>query len=217
VEKVVIIGAGSFGREVIEIFKCQNKEKKSWDILGFLDDNKKLHEKEFNGFSVLGGLEWLKSNDSENLYCVIAIGTPKIQRIVFEKVKKYGARFTKAIHPSVIMSDSIELGQGVILCAGCILTINIKIGNFSIINMNSTIGHDVVVGDFCVINPAVKINGEDVIGDNTVIGTGATLIDEISVGENVTIGAGAVVIKPVPDNVVVFGVPAKIVMHKKHD
>ena len=52
------------------------------------------------------------------------------------------------------------------------------------------------------------------IGDNCYIGTGATILGPVTIGNNVTIGAGAVVTKDVSDNVIVAGVPAKIVKYK---
>lgn len=52
------------------------------------------------------------------------------------------------------------------------------------------------------------------IGDNCYISTGATILGPVKIGNNVTIAAGAVVLNDVPDNVVVGGIPAKILKHK---
>ena len=43
------------------------------------------------------------------------------------------------------------------------------------------------------------------------IGSNATIMGGITIGENALVGAGAVVTKDVPDNVIVAGVPARIV------
>lgn len=50
------------------------------------------------------------------------------------------------------------------------------------------------------------------IGDNVYIATGATILGPVAIGNNVTIAANSVVIKDIPDNCVVSGVPAKIIM-----
>lgn len=50
------------------------------------------------------------------------------------------------------------------------------------------------------------------IGDNVYIATGVTIIGPVTIGNNVTIAANSVVIKDVPDNCVVSGIPAKIIM-----
>lgn len=53
--------------------------------------------------------------------------------------------------------------------------------------------------------------GAPIIGENVFIGAGACILGGITIGNNVSIGANAVLIESVPDNVVVAGVPAKIV------
>lgn len=212
-KKVVIIGAGGFGREVIEIFKDENKIEKKWDILGFIDDDPNILGKNINGFPVLGGLDWLtESNDK--IECVISIGDPKTKKSIADKLKNTDVDFVNAIHPSVIMSEFVELGKDVIIGAGCILTVNIKVGNHVILNLNCTVGHDTIVEDYCSIMPAVKINGENHLQKGVYVGTGATFIHRISVGAWTTIGAGATVIKNIPENVVAVGIPAKVVKTK---
>lgn len=93
-----------FGREVLEIFKAQNAISKLWNILGFIDDNKELHNKILNEYPVLGGLEWLTMNNEDNLGFVCAIGNCETRNKVAEKLHKMGVNFYNAIHPSFIMS-----------------------------------------------------------------------------------------------------------------
>lgn len=213
-KSVVIIGAGGFGREVLEIFKDQNKISKSWNILGFIDENKQLHGKILNGYPVLGDLDWLREHNNDNLGCVVAVGTCKTRKQVVERMQEIGVNFYNAIHPSVIMSEFVELGQGVVICAGSILTVNIRIGNHVHINLNCTIGHDAVIGRYCTINPTVKINGNNHLGEGVYVGTGATFIQRVSVGSWSTIGAGAVVTVDIPEQVTAVGVPAKVIKNK---
>ena len=73
----------------------------------------------------------------------------------------------------------------------------------------------VVIEEYDKIRKAHPIDGTEIfVGDNCYVGTGATILGPIRIGNNVTIAAGAVVTKDVPDNVVVAGVPAKIVKYK---
>ena len=53
------------------------------------------------------------------------------------------------------------------------------------------------------------------MGDNVYIAKGAIVFGGITIGNNVTIGANAVVNKPVPDNAVIAGIPAKIIKIKE--
>ena len=211
---VVIIGAGGFGREVLEIFKDQNKIKPKWNIVGFIDDDKTISGKMINGFPVLGGLDWLKVHTVENLACVCAIGVPETRKQIIARLQKIGVKFCNAIHPSVIMSEFVELGEDVIICAGSILTVNIKIGDHVHIDTNCTIAHDVVLGNYCRLSPGVRINGHDRLGEGVFVGSGATLVQEVSVDSWATIGAGAVVTDDISANVIATGVPAKIIRRK---
>lgn len=75
----------------------------------------------------------------------------------------------------------------------------------------------VKIGKNCILNPMIvighKVPGESVpvIGNNVFIGAGAKIIGDVHIGNNVTIAPNAVVINDVPDNVVVGGVPGKII------
>ena len=208
--KIVIVGAGGFGREVLEIFKDDNTIENKWEIIGFVDDNSDIHEQMINDFSVVGGLDWLIENKAD-VSCVIAIGEPKTKKLISDKLEANNVKFVNAIHPSVIMSEYVKLGNNVIICAGCILTVNITIGNHVIINLNSTIGHDVIIEDYCSMMPAVKINGNNHLNKGVYVGTGASFIHQVTIGSWTTIGAGAAVVKDIPDNVIAVGVPAKVI------
>ena len=49
------------------------------------------------------------------------------------------------------------------------------------------------------------------IGEYTKVGMGSTIFDGVNVGNNTIIGAGSLVTKSVPDNVVAYGVPARVI------
>ena len=65
------------------------------------------------------------------------------------------------------------------------------------------------------MNAPTRISGLEfgkpiTIGDNVWIGGHAVINPGVTIGNNVVIAAGAVVTRDVPDNVVVGGVPAKV-------
>lgn len=77
------------------------------------------------------------------------------------------------------------------------------------------------LGTGCRLRPGVVIgkkltedtNGA-VIGNQVDFGVGCKVIGNVTIGDNVTIGANAVVTKDIPSDVVIAGVPAKIVREK---
>lgn len=206
-QEIVICGAGGLGREVLEIFISQNKIANKWKILGFVDDTKSEGEL-INGFPVLGNIEWI-CNNHKKAGCIVAIGDARNRYNIIKKLEKYNINLVNAVHPSVVMSDSVEMGKNVIICAGCIFTVNITLGSHILINASTTIGHDVIVEDYCSIMPAVIINGNSYVMEGAYIGCNATIIQNINVGKWSVIGAGAVVLEDIPDRVTAVGIPAR--------
>lgn len=138
----------------------------------------------------------------------MTIGDPIVKKEIFQKIKNPLVKFPILIHPSVIISDKVEIGEGSIICAGNIITVNIKIGKHVIINLDCTIGHDAIINDYCSLMPSVNISGETEVGECSYFGTAALTINQRKVGKNVIIGANSSVIKDIPDNCTAVGSPA---------
>lgn len=203
---IIIIGAGGFGREVAWLIEDINKENPEWNIVGFVDDNAEIQGFEINGYKVVGDIDWLKGQE---LYVVNAIGDPVIKKKVTERLKESMNKYPVLIHPSVILSDRVSFGEGSIICAGNIITVNIEIGKHVIVNLDCTIGHDAIIGDYSTVLPSANVSGFVAIKECVTLGTGSTIIQGINIGENTIIGAGAVVVKDLPANCTAVGSPAK--------
>lgn len=70
---IVIIGAISFGKEVVALLEDNNSVNEEWNILGFVDDYLEIGS-EFFGYPILGTVDWLIAQ-SEPIYAVIGIGS----------------------------------------------------------------------------------------------------------------------------------------------
>ena len=212
VKKIALFGAGGFGREFAFLIEDINKKNYLWEIIGFFDDTKK--DEIINDYKVLGGIEELNKL-KEELFLVIAVGDPIFKKKIVESIKNPLIRFPILIHPSVIISDRVEIGEGSIICAGNIITTNIRIGKHVIINLDCTIGHDAIINDYCSLMPSVNVSGETEMGECSYLGTGSLIINQRKIGKNVTIGAGSSVIRNIPDNCTAVGSPAKPIKFKK--
>jgi len=206
---IIIIGGGGFGREVLWTIRDYNKINDLYSVIGFIDD-KLTSGTVIDQIPVLGDLNWLLENYKSSVSCIIAIGDCIEKRNIHEKLKSMNVVYAKIIHPSVISSSSIKIGEGTIIQAGCILTVDIVIGNHVHININSTIGHDSIIEDFTTINPGTIINGKTIVGTSTYVGSGTVMKQGVKIGSNSIIGAGSVLINDVPDKSLYVGVPAKL-------
>ena len=206
----VIIGAGGFGREVHMLIDQINATSLQYKVLGFYDDSV-VKGTFINGLEVLGTLQDLNEVTEPTGVC-IAIGAPKVKKVIVEKLTNSLLFFPKLIHPSVIHGISENaIGKGTIICAGTIITVNNTIGEFVILNLGCTVGHDTVIGNYCAFMPQSNIAGEVVLGEAVYGGMGVGIINQVTVGNNVTLGAGSVVVKNIPSNCLAVGIPAKVI------
>lgn len=207
--KIAIIGAGGFGKRVLNILRRINGIFPQYDIIGFYDDGYREGEI-INGIPVLGGLDKLNCVD-ERIDVVLALGWSSTRKKVYELIDNRNLSFPTIVDPSATMPDMTysKIGKGCIICESVLLTCNIEIDDFVILNMGTVIGHDVKIAKFVSTMPSVNISGEVCIEEGAYIGVGAIVINQINVGANSIVGAGAVVTHSLPDNCTAVGVPAK--------
>lgn len=169
-----IIGAGGFGREVAWIVERINSIKPTWNLKGFIDDNETLWGSKEGEYHVFGGCEYLST--LEDVYAVCAVGSSNVRKKIIEKLKDTSVKFATLVDPSVLYSNSVKIGEGAIVCAGTIITVNVNIGDHVIVNLDCTIGHDAVIDDFVTIYPSVNVSGNVLIGECSELGTGTQII-----------------------------------------
>lgn len=205
-KKVCIIGAGGFGREVLCCLIDQwgpsvgNIEEK----VVFMVDDEHLVEKTILGITVIP-----RSQFNPALYDVIVgIGDPASRKKMIESLPAE-TTYTTIIHPSAVISKWVEIGEGSIVTAGCILTCDIKIGKHAHFNLHSTVGHDCVIGDYFTSAPGTNISGKCVFGECVYFGTNSSIREGVHLCSNVTIGMGGVVVKNITEEGVYIGNPLK--------
>ena len=135
---------------------------------------------------------------------IISIGSNKVRKIISER---YDIDYSRAIHPSAVVSGSAEIGDGTVVMHGAVIQADAVIGKHCIVNTGASIDHECVIGDYCHISPHATLCGNVHVGDGTWIGAGAIVIPGIKIGRWCVIGAGSVVIQDIPDNMTMVGNP----------
>jgi sugar O-acyltransferase (sialic acid O-acetyltransferase NeuD family) len=148
-----------------------------------------------------------------NNYDVYVLGVyqPKIKNKLVKESGITTDKFINVIHDGLDISKTSTIGSGVLINSKVSIAAHTKIGDFVSINRHVSIGHHTTIGDYSSINPGTNIAGNVIIGEGTTIGMGVNIIDGIKIGKNTIIGAGSVVTKDIPDNVVAYGSPCKII------
>ena len=192
---IVIIGAGGIGREVAYFIEEINEISPTWNIIGFIDENIEIHNKELNGYKVLGGLNALTELNVKP-YVVVAIANCTVKKKIVERLEgKFD--FATIIYPTVKVSKYIEIGKGSIIYPGVILTVNTKIGNHVLLSANCGIGHDTVIGDYSSVLWGSNFSGYDNVGESCFIGVGTKVIQGINISDGNRISAGMTVTEDV--------------------
>lgn len=208
VKDLYIIGAGGFGREIAWLVERINEAAPTWNIQGFIDDDTELHGSKTDGYTVVGGCNYLLKQ-KKDYWVVCAVGNVKIRKKIIERISSFPMlRFATVIDPDAKISERVFVGEGSIICAGNIVTVDIKIGQHNILNLACTIGHDVVFGDFVTLYPGVNISGNVTVGEGTEIGTGTKIIQGKKICKDTIIGAGTVVVRDIKEPGTYVGVPA---------
>ena len=206
--KLIVIGASGFGREVVWLIERVNQVAPQWQLVGFLDDSPQKAEAEINGYPVLGQVS--TAANYLDAYFICAIGSAAIRKNVIEQLRRFhDIKFATIIDPNVVISQHVSVGEGTIICAGSIITVDIIIGCHVIVNLGCTIGHDAKVSDYCTLHPSVNISGNVYLGIGTEVGAGVQIIQGKDICQDTVIGAGAVVVNDIKEPGTYVGVPAR--------
>jgi sugar O-acyltransferase (sialic acid O-acetyltransferase NeuD family) len=206
VKRLLIIGAGGFGREVLGWAQQTLDFTSEWVFGGFLDDNPQALDGFGYGESVIGSVSGYAPGELDFFVC--AVGNPRTKEALVRTILEKGGRFVTLIHPSVIMGNHVILGRGVILCPRVVLTSDIVVGDFVSLNVGTAVGHDVVIGDWSQTSAFCDLTGFTRLGKGVLMGSHATLLPRRKVGDYAVVGAGSVVVRDVKGGETVFGVPA---------
>jgi len=161
--------------------------------------------------------DWFNLNVVEDVnmaeYNAFTLGVyqPKHKKKIIESLVPDANKFINIIHSGLDISKTSSIGIGVLINSKVSIAAHTAIGDFVSINRHVSIGHHTVIGDYCSINPGSNIAGNVRIGEGTTIGMGVNVIDGVKIGKNTIIGAGSVVTKDIPNNVVAYGSPCKII------
>ena len=206
--KLAIIGAGGHARMVADAAALAGYTP------GFVlpDGSPEGSLTIIDGYLVLGTDENLPDIACER-QLVVGIGDNWRRGKVAEHIRSTvpHAVFAVVVHPDATVSARAVLGEGTVVMPQVVVNPGVRIGSHCVLNNGALVGHDNVVGDYVSLAPGAVTGGTVNIGKYTAICIGATVLHNISIGAHSVIGAGALVTKGVLDDIIAYGVPARII------
>jgi sugar O-acyltransferase (sialic acid O-acetyltransferase NeuD family) len=202
-KNIMIIGySDAYITMIFDIFKNQKVKFKILDNLNL-----------FNDFRIKNqNIDYTIINDFEECdYYLYGSAKSSTRKKLIENFKVDKDKLFTVKSDNSLISETVSIGKGCVVNPMCSIAGQTTISDYVFINRSVSIGHHTYIGENTSVNPGVNIAGNVKIGSNCQIGIGTNIIDNITIGDNVIIGAGSVVTKSIPDNVVAYGNPCKVI------
>lgn len=184
-EKLLLVGAGGFGRVVLEhasvLYKC-----------AFLDDGE---AKIVDGVPVVGTTDDIEKLYGEYKLLLVTIGNNALRERLYTRAIACGYTFPNIIHPSAYISPHAHIGNGCVILNNAVVQNNAKCGDGCILNPGVELHHDSTIGSYCLIytNSVVRsltsVGNRVWIGSNAIVSTSASVPDDAKVEDGEVIRA----------------------------
>lgn len=138
---LLILGAGGMGHMIYEMV-CQSGE---YDKVAFLDDANKES-------TVTGKLVDYKEFRKDYDCAIAAFGDNKLRVSWIEKLTEAGYTVPTIIHPSAVVSPSVEMGAGCFILARAVINTRTRLDVGCLVNSGAVVDHDCVLGRGCHIS-----------------------------------------------------------------
>lgn len=207
---LLIVGAGGFARETAAAVAAINGVRPTWSLLGFLDDDPRLHGELIGGIAVLGPSSAVDEHaDAELLICTGRPDNYTSRERIARRLGLDDQRYATIVHPATAIGEGCEIGVGSVLLAHVALTVDVIVGRHVAVMPHAVLTHDVRAEDWVTLASGVRVGGGCHIRSGAYIGAGACLREGTTVGERALIGMGSIVTRDVPPERTWYGSPAR--------
>lgn len=199
-----MFGASGHAKVVIDAIERAGVAK----VILVCDDDAAKHGSRLMGYPVTGRTELL-ARRGEAAAGVVGIGDNTLRAGIAAWLAGQGCALTRVVHPDASIGREVEIEEGTVIMAGCVVNSGTRLGRNVIVNTGATVDHDCSVGDGVHIAPGSHLCGGVSIGAGTLIGAGTTIVPGVRVGSGALIGAGSTVLKDLSDGARVGGNPCR--------
>lgn len=207
VSRIILVGAGGFGREVLQW------ARDAWPghasrFAGFLSAERDRLERHDCSLDIIAAPDRYEPQDGDAL--LLAIGIPIVRRQVAESLRARGANFLTLIHPTAIVSATATIGEGSIVCPYAIVSDSARMGAFVLMNYHSSLGHDASAGDYAVLSPYATLGGNAHVAEDVFMGLHASVGPGKRIGARSKVSANSCALSDAPPESIIYGAPGRV-------
>lgn len=184
-QKLLLIGAGGFGRVVLEhvssLYEC-----------AFLDDGFEIGTV-VDCAPVIGKTKEMVSLYPEYKLLLVTIGNNSLREKLYQQAAIIGYQFPNVINPTAYVSPHATLGSGCVILNNAVIQNNAKCGDGCILNPGVELHHDSSIGNYCLIYTNSVVRSLTYVGDRVWIGSNVTVSTSASVPDDGRVEDGEVV------------------------
>jgi sugar O-acyltransferase (sialic acid O-acetyltransferase NeuD family) len=214
---LLLLGGGGHCVSVLDaIFGVIRDQEDSESGIAILDVSEKVGQTVL-GVPIIGtdaDLSILRESYDKAFIALGSIGDWSGRERLYQEASLCKYNFPVVKHPASSVSKYSKIDDGVFVGMGALVNAGSSIGVMSILNSGSIIEHECVVGRFSHIAPGAVLCAEVHVGEGSHVGAGSIIRQGLSVGSGSIIGAGSVVTRDIPENVVAYGNPCRVIWKK---
>ncbi|QPN64310.1 acetyltransferase [Synechococcus sp. CBW1004] len=213
---LLIIGASGHAHALLALLQRHG----GFQPVGLIDSFK-APGSQVHGLPILGG-----ETDLPRLcgchgvqHLLVAIGDNFQRQAISERIRRElpTAIFPTLVDPSAVVAPDAHLVAGVVVMAQAHVGAGCMLEEGALLNTRASLDHDSTMSPYASLAPGVVTGGRVRIGARSFVGLGAQLIQRIQIGQDTVVGAGALVLSDMPERVLTYGAPARVVRSRQPD
>ncbi|MEW6280978.1 MAG: biotin/lipoyl-containing protein [Candidatus Eremiobacterota bacterium] len=197
VPRVLLLGAGSVGMQVLDILL----HDPGVQVVGLLDDDPS--KTECFGVKVVGKLSDFEPLHRDGFFdqAMITLGLDLTKkRLHYDRCKELGIPLANAVDPTARINRRAVIGEGNVLCSFVHVGVDAVLGDNNFIAAHSSIDHHCRIGSHTLLGPGCLLSGRVSVGDQCLFGSGIVIQPNLSVGDGCLVASGSVILRDVPDH-----------------
>ncbi len=205
-QDLIIVGAGGFGRELLEMLADVFPVER-FHFKGFLARDASDLRSHGIEADVLGDPEDYQPTSNDRF--LLAIGDIDARRRTVESIQSRGGQFVSFVHPLARVAATATIGPGAVIYPFAVVSNQSSLADYVHLNYYASVGHDCRVGRYCLLAPYGTLNGCVTLEDEVYISTHGTVAPGRTMHYRSKLSANSACMRDAAANSLVFGVPGK--------